>query len=691
MRTTLLAGVVLLLTPAITGGQAAPDRLTLDLYWEYESVSDPQLSPDGRRIIYTRQSFDRLNDRRQSALWIMNADGSKNRFLSEGSQARWSPSGDRIAYAAPGKPRGTQIFVRWMDDEGAVSQITDVEESPIGLAWSPDGTQIAFGMMVEEKHTWPIKMPRAPEGAKWVEAPRIVERMKFRQDRVGFTDTGYAHVFVVPASGGTARQLTNGDYDDVNPFGGDGRTLEWTRDGKSILFTAVRGEDAEYRWRESDIYAVDVGSGSLRQITTRRGPDNVPVVSPDGKSLAYTGFDWTKDTWIDTKIYVANVDGSNPRLVSGDWDRSPSDLMWAPDGSGVYFNAQDQGTENLYFLPLTGPQSGKVQPVTRGVHMLSVSDIAADGTAVGVRTSFHQPPDVVRLDIRKPAEIAQLTAVNEDILAGKKLGNVEEVWFTAPDGWKVQGWYITPPDFDPARKYPMQLHIHGGPHGMYNVGFNYAWQEHAANGYVVLYTNPRGSTGYGSKFGNGIMRAYPGKDFDDLMAGVDAVVQKGFVDTQNLFVTGCSGGGVLTAWVVGHTDRFAAASSNCTIVDWISFMGTMDMSWGNSGVIRNFEKQPWEDPEEYLRRSPLMYVGNVKTPTMLMTGELDLRTPMAQAEQFYRALKLRKIPTALVRFNNEWHGTSSTPSNFLRTQLLLRYWFEKHRRPSSTSTSASGR
>jgi dipeptidyl aminopeptidase/acylaminoacyl peptidase len=187
------------------------------------------------------------------------------------------------------------------------------------------------------------------------------------------------------------------------------------------------------------------------------------------------------------------------------------------------------------------------------------------------------------------------------------------------------------------------------------------------------------------------MRAYPGKDFDDLMAGVDTVVQKGFVDTQNLFVTGCSGGGVLTAWVVGHTDRFAAASSNCTIVDWISFMGTMDMSWGNSGVIRNFEKQPWEDPDEYLRRSPLMYVGNVKTPTMLMTGELDLRTPMAQAEQFYRALKLRKVPTALVRFNNEWHGTSSTPSNFLRTQLLLRHWFEKHRRPSSTSTSSLGR
>ena len=208
----------------------------------------------------------------------------------------------------------------------------------------------------------------------------------------------------------------------------------------------------------------------------------------------------------------------------------------------------------------------------------------------------------------------------------------------------------------------------------------------AANGYVILYTNPRGSTGYGSKFGNEIMRAYPGKDFDDLMAGVDAMLQKGFVDSRNLFVTGCSGGGVLTAWTVGHTDRFAAASSNCPVIDWVSFVGTTD----GQGWYYNFEKLPWEDASEHLRRSPLMYAGNVKTPTMLMSGVLDLRTPTPQAEEFYRALKLRKVPTALVRFNNEWHGTTSTPSNFLRTQLYLRYWFDKYKRPAATTTTSEG-
>ncbi len=249
---------------------------------------------------------------------------------------------------------------------------------------------------------------------------------------------------------------------------------------------------------------------------------------------------------------------------------------------------------------------------------------------------------------------------------------------------KIQGWYIKPPDFDPSRKYPMQLHIHGGPHSMYGVGFNFGWQEHAANDYVILYTNPRGSTGYGSAFGNAIKNAYPGKDYDDLMAGVDAVLAKGFVDPQNMFVTGCSGGGVLTAWIVGHTDRFAAASANCPVIDWLCFVGTTDgASW-----YYNFEKLPWEDPSEHLKRSPLTYVGNVKTPTMLMTGVNDLRTPMPQTEQFYSALKLRKVPTAMIRFNDEWHGTTSMPSNFMRTQLYLRYWFDKYKRGAETKTTA---
>ncbi len=500
------------------GARAAKnDRLTLDLYLDMETVSEPQLSPDGSQIVYTRGWIDKVNDKRESALWIMNADGSRNRFLTKGSGARWSPSGDRIAFTTQGEPKGTQIFVRWMDAEGATSQVTRVDQAPSAVAWSPDGKQLSFSMLVEERNTWPIKMPKAPAGAKWTEAPRIVEQLNYRRDRSGFTDNGYRHVFVVPASGGTPRQITSGNFDHAG--------TEWTPDGRSILFSGLRSENASYQWRESEIYAVDVADGAIRQLTKRKGPDGNPSVSPDGKRVAYTGYDWTTDTWVDSKIYLMNIDGSNPRLISGDWDRAPAELRWSADGNGLYFTAQNEGSQNLYYLPIAA--AGKVTPVTKGTQMLTVSDISAKGLAVGTLTTFAQPGDIVSFDLKTPAAIKQLTAVNEDILAGRKLGDVKELWYTSADGMKIQGWYITPPDFDPSRKYPMQLHIHGGPHSMYGVGFNYGWQEHAANDYVILYTNPRGSTGYGSAFGNAIKNAYPDKDYLDLMAGVDALAREG--------------------------------------------------------------------------------------------------------------------------------------------------------------------
>jgi dipeptidyl aminopeptidase/acylaminoacyl peptidase len=675
----LLVALALASLPAVIAAQntVANDRLTLDLYWEFESVSDPQLSPDGSQIIYTRGWFDKVNDKRESSLWIMNADGSKNRFLVRGSGARWSPAGDRILYTAQGEPKGSQLFVRYMDAEGAVSQITHVDKSPANATWAPDGQSIGFAMQVEKKNVWSIKMPDRPEGAKWVEAPRIVERLDYKQDGQGFADDGFRHLFVVPATGGTPRQLTSGDWDHNG--------VEWTPDGKQILFTSLRIPDADYEFRESEIYSVTVDTGAIAQLTRRKGPDNNPKVSPDGKLVAYTGLDASRNTWTDSKVYVMNIDGSNPHLVSGDWDRSPQGLQWKADGTGLYFTAQDTGVQNLYVLPMAGSRGDAVQPLTRGTHMLTTSSISKSGKAVGVSTSFQAPADIVTFDIASPQNIKQLTWVNDDILKGKKLGDVKEITYTSADGLKIQGWYITPPGFDPAKKYPMQLHIHGGPHSMYGVGFNYGWQEQAANGYVVLYTNPRGSTGYGSAFGNQINNAYPSKDYDDLMGSVDELLKKGFVDDRNLFVTGCSGGGVLTAWIVGKTDRFAAASANCPVIDWVSFVGTTD----SAGWYNNFAKLPWEDPSEHFRRSPLSYVGNVKTPTMLMTGVNDLRTPMPQTEQFYSALKLRKVPTAMLRMNNEWHGTTTTPSNFIRTQLYLRYWFDKYKRPSTVTTTAA--
>ncbi len=663
-RTTWRSLFVLLLAPSALGAQDEPDgTLKLETYLDWEWVGSPEISPDGSRILYTRSWVDKIADRRASEVWIMNADGSRKRRLVEGSSPRWSPSGDRIAFTAQGEPDGSQIFVRWMDAEGAVSQVTRAQNSPGNAEWSPDGRHIAFTMSVDSDHPWPISLPGRPDGAKWTEGPKVVERLQYRRDRRGYVDEGYTHLFVVPADGGTARQLTDGDWN----HGG----VAWTPDGAEILFTSLRVEDAEHEWRQSDIYSVSVATGEIARLTDRSGPDGSPLPSPDGRLIAYTGNDLTTDTYVTRKLYVMERDGSGVRMIGGDFDRQPGGLIWSPDSRGLYMTVRSEGASNVHFASV----DGGVEPVTEGAHMMSLSSIGG-GLAVGTLSSPHSPGDVVSFPLDDPGALERLTAVNDDVLAGVELGEVEEVWYGSVDDYDIQGWIVKPPGFDPSRKYPLMLAIHGGPHGMYNVGFNFSWQNHAANGYVVLYTNPRGSSGYGSAFGNSIKNAYPGKDFDDLMAGVDLVVSRGYVDEDNMFVYGCSGGGVLTSWVVGHTDRFAAASANCPVTNWLSFVGTTDgASW-----YRNFERFPWDDPSEHLRRSPLMYVGNVTTPTMLMTGEGDLRTPMPQTEEYYQALRVLKVPTAMIRFKNEWHGTSSTPSNFLRTQIYLRGWFEKHRR-----------
>ncbi len=647
--------------------RAQSNKLTLEQYLDWREVSNPQLSPDGSQVIYTRRWIDKMNDRWETSLFIMNVDGSHQRSLLQGSDVKWSPDGKRIAYIAKGEPSGSQIFVRWMDAEGAATQISHLTEAPAAVEWAPDGKSLAFTMTVPSNDNFRIPMPAAPKGAKWTEPPKIVTRLNFRSDRIGYTDDGYKHIFVISADGGAPRQITNGDW---NHSAG-----AFSPDGKWLAFTSLRVDDAEHVFRTSQIYAANVETGEIRQLSHHAGTNSGATYSPDGKTIAFVGADSIEHSaYAEGKVWTMNADGSNAHVVVPALDRPVSGLIWAHDNSGVYFGVESEGSKNEYFVSA----SGAVRPVTTGTHVLTVTDIAANGTAVGVNSTPMKPNDVVSIALPKAAATTsafnQLTMVDDDVLAGKALATTEEVWYKSKDGLRIQGWIVKPAGFDPTHKYPLILDIHGGPQAMYNVGFSFARQNHASNGYVVLYTNPRGSTGYGQKFTNEIENAYPDKDFDDLMAGVDTVIGRGYIDSKNMFVYGCSGGGVLTAWTVGHTNRFAAAASLCPVIDWMSFVGETD----GAGWYGNFAKPFWEDPSEYLKRSPIMYVGNVKTPTMLMTGVLDLRTPMPQTEEFYRALKLRGVPTMMVRMNNEYHGTSSTPSNFLRTQLYLHGWFDKY-------------
>ncbi|TVP58881.1 MAG: S9 family peptidase [Gemmatimonadales bacterium] len=665
------------LAPVLAIAQQSPpggDHLTLEHYMSWEGVADPQLSPDGEKIIYTRRFMDPVNDRWSSALWVMNADGTRNRFLTEGSSPTWSPDGTRIAYTASGEPGGSQIFVRWMDAEGSTSQITRLEQSPGSIEWSPDGARILFQSFVpaDPDPAWRIDLPRAPRGAEWAGSPVIEDRIHFRRDGQGWTPRGHQHLFVVDADAGQPFQVTHGEWDHSS--------ARWMPDGSSVVFQSHRVPDADRRWRESHLYRVDVQSREVTRLTEVRGPKGNPTPSPDGRLIAWSGYEWVEDSYIESSLYVMDADGSGLRELATNLDRSPSGLTWAGDNSGVYFSADDRGTRNLHFAPLDGPS----RQVTEGTHMLSVSQVLPNGMAVGTVSTFQDPGSLVRFRVNSP-ELEVLHRTNRAALAQLELGDVEELWYTSVDDWDIQGWIIKPPDFDPNERYPLILVIHGGPHAMYNVSFNFAWQNHAANGYVVLYTNPRGSSGYGSEFGNAIMRAYPSKDYDDLMAGVDTVVNRGYIDDANMFVYGGSGGGVLTAWIVGHTDRFAAAVSKAPVINWMSFVGTTD----GSGWYRNFDHFPWDDPSEHLERSPLMYVGNVTTPTMLMTGERDLRTPISQSEEFYMALQMLEVPTAMIRLTDGWHSRASPPSNFMRVQLYLRNWFERHMTGDMTTDGAS--
>lgn len=673
-------------TPQQQGTTPAGDRLTADLFLDWEFVQSPQISPDGKQVVYTRRWADKVNDTYISDLWIVNSDGTRHRYFTRGSQAQWSPDGTRVAYVTNGQPSGAQIFVRYIDT-GEETQITRLERAPSNIAWSSDGKTIAFNMNVPATQTFTVKLPAKPANAKWVEAPRVVDRLDYRADAQGYRPEGFTHIFTVSAEGGTARQVTSGDFNHGAP--------EWMPDARRIVFSAVRKPEAEYLRDASEIYLLDLQTAQFRPLTDRNGPDQNPEVSPDGKLIAYTGHDFTTDTYTVSRLYVMNADGTNKRVLTDKLDRSPQGLMWSPDSEGIYFTAEDQGSNHLYFADCMYV-SGSPLNLTKGSQQLFATSISRDARVAGTITTAKSPSDVVTLrtgetklsSTEGQARLmninasTRLTNVNDDILEGRKLGAVEEISYPSVGDMNVQGWIVKPPDFDPKKKYPLMLYIHGGPHAMYGVGMNFEFQSHAAAGYVVLYTNPRGSTGYGQAFGNAINNAYPGDDYHDLMRGVDEVVKRGYIDERNLFVCGGSGGGVLTTWIVGHTDRFRAAVAMKPVVNWYSFVGTTDSSqW-----YYNFKKLPWEDATEHIARSPITYVANVKTPTMLLTGDLDLRTPLEQTEQYYRALKLRKVPTMMVRLNDEYHGINADfglrhPSNRLHQMLYLRGWFDKYKQP----------
>ena len=647
--------------------------------FELEWAAAPQVSPDGKTIAYARRGYDVMTDRQTSRIWLIDADGSNHRPMSDGpgSSAVFSPDGSRIAFVS-GTGKNAEIHLHWLADN-RTARITQLPERPAALRFSPDGRQIAFRMFTPDPAEPMAKPPPAPEGADWAPGFKVYDAVRYRADGVGYLKPGFNHIYLVPADGGSPRQITSGEFNHG--------AFTWAGDGQSLVVSANRRPDWAYEQLDTDLYRFAIDGSQITRLTDRYGPDNRPAISPDGRKLAWTGWDDAHRGNENAVLYVRDLSTGETSALTESLDRSIGGLAWSRDSRSIYVRYDDSGRGVLARVD----RNGGVQVLAEDLGGMAMTRPYTGG-------AFHAAGNTIaytRSAPDRPAEIAvikgrsseTLTALNDDLLAHRDLADVQTVRFPSRlDGREIEAWIATPPGFEPGRTYPLILEIHGGPFAAYGPHFSSEVQLYAAAGYVVVYVNPRGSTSYGAEFANLIHHAYPGGDFDDLMSAVDYAIEEGYADEDRLFVTGGSGGGILTAWIVSHTERFAAAVSAKPVINWYSMVLTAD----SAEFFRRywFANPPWEDPEAYLARSPLHFVDNVSTPTMLLTGEQDLRTPISESEQFYQALKALKVDTALVRIPEASHGIAARPSHLIGKVQHVLAWFERYDPDSEKSASS---
>lgn len=647
----------------------------MDIF-ELEWAQNPEISPDGRWIVYQRRGMDVMNDKKQSRLWLLSSDG-KNHTILTGRDANesnpvWSPDGTRIAFIS-GTKNGSEIFMYWLGT-GKTARLTQLPKSPGKLAWSPDGTQLAFTMKVDSKPATLVQPPKKPAGAKWATPPRVTTRLKYEADGSGYISPGFTHLFIISAEGGTARQVSSGNFNFGNPH--------WAANGKSLFFSANLNADWEYQTRNSEIYFINIEDGKITALTDRKGPDYGLVISPNGKQIAYLGYDDKVQTYQVNAIYLMNSDGSGNEKINTNLDRGKSNLQWSPDGKGLYFQYDDKGNTKIGYTTF----SGKTSLVAHNVGGTSIGrpygggsySVANTRTIAYTHTTPYHPAEIAI--IQKGTQKEQIISkLNNDLLPYRKLANTEEIWYkSSVDGIDIQGWIVKPPHFDTSKKYPLIVENHGGPISNYGNRFSPEIQLYAAAGYVVFYPNPRGSTGYGEKFGNLLYHNYPGNDYNDVMDGVEAMIAKGYIDGDELFVTGGSAGGIMTAWIIGKNNRFKAAAVVKPVMNWVSKTLTADNYFYYANY--RYPGQPWENIETYMKFSPVSLVGNIETPTLVMVGTADMRTPISEAKQLYSALKIRKIETALVEIPGSYHNISNRPSQLITKVDHILAWFDKFRK-----------
>jgi dipeptidyl aminopeptidase/acylaminoacyl peptidase len=670
---------------ALAAAPAGPERrFTGQDLFGLAIAADPQISPDGAAIAYVRRAGDVMTDRARSTIWLVDTKSGEEVPFAGGPEAdafspMWSPDGTRIAYVSTAGGGGAQLWVKWLKGGEAV-RLTGLPSSPSSIVWSPDGKSLAYTMLVEgEGLTLGAAPSGRPEGATWAEPLEIYDLLTYRADGAGYLKPGFEKIFMIPATGGAPRQLTFGDYHDTGP-------LSFSRDGRRIYFGANRNPDWQSDPVEGEVHALDIVTGTVTALTDRDGPDGNPVVSPDGRLIAYLGFDDAGRAYEDADLYVMAPDGSGRRNLTEGWDFSPAGIVWSADGKAIHAQYDIRGETRVARIGLDGTirdvaeglsGGGLDRPYTGGSF-----SVANNGT---VAFTGGDPRYPAELQLAAGGRTRQLTDLNASLRAVKTMGEVRKITATSSaDGLAIEGWLTLPPGYAPGTRVPLILEIHGGPFAAYGPHFATDNQLYAAAGYAVLSANPRGSTSYGEAFANGIDKAYPGKDYDDLISIVDAAIAEGIADPEALFVTGGSGGGVLTSWIVGKTDRFKAAATQKPVINWTTQVLTAD---GPAFFGRYWlGAQPWEQPELYWRQSPLSLVGNVKTPTLVVVGGEDYRTPVSEAEQYYTALRLRGVPTALVKVPGASHGSiASRPSQSAAKAAAILAWFDKYRQPGGAA------
>jgi dipeptidyl aminopeptidase/acylaminoacyl peptidase len=702
VRSHRLLAALATLTVAFAAAAAKRPIAETDLY-AFRWIASPQISPDGAKIVYTLVTVNAKHDNYETSLWIIPAGGGPARPLTAGthdSSARWSPDGHALAFLRvpeqkdkDGKAQPPQIYLLSMDG-GEARALTDIPKGASGLAWAPNGQSIAFLSTTLPKD-FDKKLDKNKDKDEEESDVRVIVKAAYRMNGEGYIDPDRpSHIWTVPVPGipagvEKATQVTTGAFSESG--------IVWSHNSSKIYFTSDRVREPYYEPPHDEIYAVGATGGDIAKVAGIDGSIHAISLSPDGSHIGLVGSLNSGDglpqrSYSQPDLFITTVEpGAAPKNLTAAYDfdigggvggdQAPprgggsSNPYWSADGRSIFVDSAEEGRANLKRIDA---ETGKVDPLTSGDQNVFSYSATPDGSKAAVLIST--PTNIGDLFLLDGASgrLERLTQINDELFAKLNLTEPETIWYKSFDGRRIQAWVQRPPHFTPGKKYPLILDIHGGPHAAYGYTFDHEFQWMAAEGYIVLYPNPRGSTTYGQEFSNIIQYHYPGDDFKDLMAGVDELVARGWVDPDKLGVTGGSGGGVLTNWTIGHTTRFKAAVSQRSIADWRDFWYTADFTLFTTFWFRG---APWEQEADFKERSPITYVDKITTPLMLIEGESDFRTPPgAGGEQMFRALKYLKKPVVMVRFPGETHELSRSGKPVHRVERLQHIvaWFDKY-------------